>query len=83
MIDEADEATTSGDHRNKALETCLGNLSTMNRELLSAYYAQGSSLQEIASSSNRGLSAIKVMLLRLRRRLGECIEGQLAKGEPA
>ena len=83
MVDEAELAVTTSGRRSEALEICLGRLSTKNRELLSAYYAQGSSLNEIAISANRGLSAVKVMLMRLRRRLGECIEGQLAKGEPS
>ncbi|MEM7143531.1 MAG: sigma-70 family RNA polymerase sigma factor [Verrucomicrobiota bacterium] len=83
MVDEAAISVTSQDHRSDALEFCLGKLSSKNRNFLSAYYAQGSSLKEIATASNRGLSAVKVMLLRLRRRLGECIEGQLAKEKPA
>ncbi len=83
MVDDAEHTVASSDYRSEALETCLAKLSAKNRELLSAYYAQGESIQEIATSANRGLSAIKVMLLRLRRRLGECIESQLAKGEVA
>lgn len=80
MVEDAEETITSSDGRSEALEICLGKLSTSHRDLLSAYYARGSSLQEIAISANRGLSAVKVMLLRLRRRLGKCIEEQLAKG---
>lgn len=80
MVDEAQHTVASSDHRTEALDACLAKLSAKNRDLLSAYYARGSSIEEIATSANRGLSAVKVMLLRLRRRLGECIEGQLAKG---
>lgn len=80
MVDEAEDNVASSDHRSEALEACLAKLSAKNRNLLSAYYAQGESIQEIATSANRGLSAVKVMLMRLRRRLGECIETQLAKG---
>lgn len=76
----ADEAAHTTSPRTEALENCLGRLSGPNREVLTAHYVHGNSIQEIASTYGKGTSAIKVMLLRLRHKLRECIEGRMEKG---
>lgn len=76
----ADEATHTPSPRADALENCLGKLSDSNREALTAHYVHGHSIQEIANTCGKGVSAMKVMLLRLRGKLRECIEGRMAKG---
>ena len=83
MTDEASQSANSESPRAEALELCLGKLSDSNREALSAYYVHGSSILEIADASGKGPGAVKVMLLRLRGKLRECIESQLAKGGAA
>jgi RNA polymerase sigma-70 factor, ECF subfamily len=80
MIDEASHATSTSSARTEALEGCLEKLSDSNRESLAAYYVHGRSIVEIADTSGKGSSAVKVMLLRLRGKLRECIEERLAKG---
>ena len=83
MADESQEtakAASSSDEM-EALKACLAQLSEKNREILSAYYAQGCSMQEVADRFDKGLSAVKVMLLRLRRKLGDCIEQKMARGD--
>lgn len=81
MVDESQEAARerSGFEEVEALNACLARLSDKNREVLSAYYTQGFSMQEVAERFDKGLSAAKVMLLRLRRKLGECIEKKMAE----
>ena len=54
-------------------------MSQKNRELLSAYFVKGETLQEIATATGRGLSALKVAMMRLRGSLRRCIESQLGK----
>lgn len=83
MSDEASQDTNTASPRAEALEFCLGRLSDSNRESLSAYYVHGRSILEIAGASGKGTGAVKVMLLRLRGKLRECIEGRLTKGGAA
>lgn len=80
MTDEAAQTTSP---RVDALELCLGKLSDSNREALTAHYVHGHSIQEIAAICGKGASAVKVMLLRLRGKLRECIEGRMTKGGAA
>jgi len=82
MVDEMAETTVfeAVSEQTAALESCLSKLIPQHRNILSSYYTRGHSIQEIAEMENRGLSSIKVLLLRLRRGLKRCIEGQLAKG---
>lgn len=83
MSDEVPQSTLALSPRAEALEICLGKLSDANREALAACYVHGRSIQEIAASCGKGASAVKVMLLRLRGKLRDCIEGRLAKGRTA
>lgn len=80
MADKASETVDEISDRAAALEECLELLSDRNRETLSAYYVHGRSIQCIAAAQGKGISALKVMLLRLRRKLGECVEERLATG---
>lgn len=83
MTDEASKTECLESPRTEALELCLGKLSGSNRETLAAYYVHGHSIQEIAGTCGKGSSAVKVMLLRLRGKLRECIEWHLANGGAA
>lgn len=78
-----DEAAHTPSPAAEALEICLGKLSAPNREALTAHYVRGHSIQEIAVSCGKQAGAVKVMLLRLRGKLRECIEGRMAKGGAA
>ena len=79
MIDEASERAMPTSTRQEALEQCLSQVSQKNRDLLSAYFVRGETLQEIATATGRGLSALKVAMMRLRASLRRCIESQLGK----
>lgn len=77
MADAAALEAESHDHRRDALARCLEKLQPRHREMLTAHYVFGHLQSDIARSHDMGLSAVKVLLLRLRRSLAECIERQL------
>jgi RNA polymerase sigma-70 factor (ECF subfamily) len=72
----ADESTGRGE----ALERCLGKLSETHRRTITGYYARGISIGDLAGESGKSHGAMKVILLRLRAKLRDCIEGQLNRG---
>lgn len=82
MLEEAEDLSITGQAADRlaALHFCLEKLIPNHRALLSRYYLRGHSIEELAEFDGRSLSAVKVLLLRLRRGLRRCIEGQLAKG---
>lgn len=79
MMNEAAHVVRQTPERLVALEDCLEKVSAKNRGVLNAFYFQGRSISEISAVEGRGESAIKVMLMRVRRSLGECIEVKLGK----
>lgn len=79
MVDEASELVTPSSDRQEALEFCLAKVSQKNRDLLTAYFVRGETFQEIATTTGRGLSALKVAMMRLRGSLRSCIESQIGK----
>jgi RNA polymerase sigma-70 factor, ECF subfamily len=83
MADESARVTGTGSYRAEALEHCLGKLSESNRAALTSHYVHGHSIGEMADSFGKRAGALKVMLLRLRGKLRECIEDRLAKGGAA
>jgi RNA polymerase sigma-70 factor, ECF subfamily len=83
MTDEASRQVTESSDRTEILEHCLTKLSGTNRQAIADYYLRGHSIQQIATTCGKGASAVKVMLLRLRGKLRECIEGRMAKGGAA
>lgn len=83
MVDEASQLVTPSSARQEALEFCLAKVSQKNRDLLSAYFVRGETFQEISETTGRGLSALKVAMMRLRQSLRSCIEAQIGKGASA
>lgn len=77
MADEAATFAVELPARREALGICLKKLLPAQRELLDAHYATGHSIREIAESSGKSASAIKMTLLRLREALSRCITSQL------
>ena len=79
MAGTSERLAESQSERMDALEKCLAKLKSEQRETLAAYYVHGHSLREIAEQQKRGLSAVKVMMMRLRQLLAKCIHSQLAE----
>ena len=79
MAGNAERLAEAQSERMDALEKCVARLKQEHRKTLAAYYVHGHSLREIAEQQNRGLSAVKVMMVRLRQSLAKCIQNQLAQ----
>lgn len=77
MAAETETAASAFSERREALEHCLRRVKPEQRGLLHAHYIEGRSVREIAQSTGRGESAVKMTLLRVRQLLSECIEAQL------
>ena len=77
MVDETEAAASSFAERREALAECMEKLKPEQRGLLHAHYIDGHGVREIAQSTSRSESAIKMTLLRLRQQLHQCIERQL------
>ena len=78
MAGTSERLAESQSERTDALENCVAKLKPEHQGTLAAYYVHGHSLQEIAEQRDRGLSAVKVMMMRIRRSLADCIQSQLA-----
>ena len=63
----------------QALRGCLATLSPQHMELVRARYFRSTSIDALARSQQKAASAVKVALLRIRRRLAACIERKLAE----
>jgi RNA polymerase sigma-70 factor (ECF subfamily) len=77
MADETEDAAEAFSERREALELCLRRVKAEQREMLRAHYIEGRSVRDIAQSTGRGESAIKMTLLRVRQLLSDCIETRL------
>ncbi len=65
--------------RADALAVCLSGLKPEHRNLINDFYVHGYTMKEISQRRSRGLSAVKVMMMRLRQTLAACIEDRLAE----
>ena len=78
MAAEGEDDVETFESRQRALGLCWAELLPKHREVLAAHYASGCSMREIAESRKMGVSAVKVMMLRLRQGLASCISQKLA-----
>lgn len=79
MAAETESIASELPERQEALGHCLKKLTPEQRVLLHAHYTEGLQLREIARTTQRSESAVKMNLLRLRHTLGDCIQLQLQK----
>ena len=77
MADASLQHAETHDPRSEALARCAEKLQSRHREALTSHYVFGHTQAEIASAHGLSVGAVKVLLLRLRRSLAECIERQL------
>jgi RNA polymerase sigma-70 factor (ECF subfamily) len=71
---DAEAATGASELRSAALAKCLKKLPEHNRALLSAYYASGAVVRDVAVRVGRTAESLKVTVFRIRRALHQCIE---------
>lgn len=69
--------TEAIDDRQIALRHCLARLDLRQRNLLRQRYGDGVPVRSLAEEHGKGISAMKVGLLRIRRTLLECIRRKL------
>jgi RNA polymerase sigma-70 factor (ECF subfamily) len=82
-------ATLEGDDEDQqraleleALERCMRRLPTNGARLIRDYYFKGRSIADLASEQRKNEGAVRMMLLRLREALRECVRNHLpAAGE--
>jgi RNA polymerase sigma-70 factor, ECF subfamily len=74
LIDARIETSNHESERMAALRECLETLDGPARALVNARYADGATLEELATQSRRKSSAISMQLHRLRGLLADCIE---------
>lgn len=77
MAQETEAAATEFEERREALGNCMQKLKPEQRGILHEHYLAGRTVREIASATQRSESAVKMMMLRLREQLSECIQRQL------
>ena len=66
----------------EALERCLRRLPTNGARLIRDYYFKGRSIADLASEQHKNEGAVRMMLLRLREALRDCVRSRLpAAGE--
>ena len=66
------------DHRQRALEKCLGRLNEKERGLIEQRYFSKCTLEAFAIRCNRPVESLRVSLFRIRAALKNCINGELA-----
>lgn len=77
MAAETETAASEFPERRDALRVCLQKVKAEQRSLIDAHYIGGRTLRELAAATERSESALKMMMLRLRQQLSECIQRQL------
>jgi len=63
--------------RAQALQRCVSHLSRAHVEILAGFYARSSSCEDIARTQGRSANAVRLILSRLRKQLGECVGRQM------
>jgi RNA polymerase sigma-70 factor, ECF subfamily len=64
-----------------ALRRCLRKMPEQGRRLIDAYYYRNESAESLAQRLGRSSGAVRMMLLRVRRALGDCVQRKLRQGE--
>lgn len=83
LADEAEAQVDAMDDRREALEGCLQKLPNRERSLITAAYARGVRIDELASQLGRTAMSLYKALHRIRMVLTTCVERTLHQEEPA
>jgi RNA polymerase sigma-70 factor (ECF subfamily) len=73
----SDEAGQDTGRQLKALSRCLEGLDGGSRDLVRSHYEEGLSAAEISRRWGKGLSGVRMQLLRIRRGLRRCVDLRL------
>jgi RNA polymerase sigma-70 factor (ECF subfamily) len=75
----AEKRLVSMPARQEALRVCLDKLSDENRDMLNRKYVHLHSSAQLADATGRSADAVKSLMLRIRRRVSDCVEQQLRR----
>jgi RNA polymerase sigma-70 factor, ECF subfamily len=78
----AEEAGQDTGPRLKALTRCLEGLEGGSRDLVRSHYEENLSAAEISRRVGKGLSGVRMQLLRIRRSLKRCVDLRLKEATP-
>ena len=78
MAGEVAEASAELDDVRGALRKCIEGLATQHQKMVRLRYFEQRSVADVASAMDRTATAIKVAMLRVRKKLSDCIEQKLA-----
>lgn len=77
LLDAASEHLSETQDRQELLSRCLERLPERSRNLLRLRYADDLSIEQIASQTDRTQDSVKSVLLRLRKKLEQCVQASL------
>ncbi|QDT02850.1 ECF RNA polymerase sigma factor SigL [Rubripirellula lacrimiformis] len=79
LAEQSEASAEQLDGVRQALRQCIAKLQPNHQDMIRRRYYRSASINEIAESLELGVSAVKVGLLRIRRRLAECVQTQMAQ----
>jgi len=78
LSSEVQQQVEQVDAVRQALQPCMQSLSEDQRKMIQQRYFQSMSMAEISAAAGKPASAIKMAIMRIRKRLAGCIESRLA-----
>lgn len=78
-LEQATQESIAEEHPRQmfqALQTCLEQLAPESRRVVEEHYFQHQTAEAIARRQGRGAGSVRMMLLRIRNALGDCIRNQ-------
>lgn len=77
IANQAETDSANSDLRMEAIESCLEELPSEQRELIKERYSTGGSVNEMARQANKSPDAISSLLYRIRTQLSKCVGRKL------
>jgi RNA polymerase sigma-70 factor, ECF subfamily len=77
LADEAASVAEQQREREQALQQCVQNLATRQRELVKAVYEDGVAIKDVAAQAGRTPTGLYKALARVRDRLAACVRAKL------
>jgi len=78
----ASDPAETGEAKIHALRTCTSQLSEEHQSLLRLRYAEDHTIHNLSRKLNKSLSAVKVQLFFIRKKLRECVSRRIAIQKP-
>ena len=78
-FDESDDDTDEDFARRRALAGCMEGLGETGRQVLEARYVRDAGAEEIGATLGKTAEAVRMLLMRLRGKLKDCIDEQVGR----